>query len=182
MASDASIARNFGSPRNRTVAAMASEVILLSSGPTAMNASRDESRASSSIWFMPNCVSPTLSASTPEALRMTLSNATFAGVRPITPTLCPARSAICWTFGAGFLLELLSASPEGAHRTTTFLRTMATVCASAGISRSPRATARSALPAPSRARASTAPSVVIRDSLTVLLSLTNAPAAATITL
>jgi hypothetical protein len=33
-------------------------------------------------------------------------------------------------FGAGFLLELLSASPEGAHSTTKFLRTMATVCAS----------------------------------------------------
>ena len=32
---------------------------------------------------------------------MTRSNATFAGVRPITPTLCPARSAISWIFGRG---------------------------------------------------------------------------------
>ena len=78
MASDASIARNLGSPRARAVAAMASEVILLSSGPTAMNASRVGSRASSSILSVPNCVSATLSASTPEALKMTRSN---AGVR-----------------------------------------------------------------------------------------------------
>src|SRR6185369_15302858 len=86
--------------------------------PTAINASRVGSRASSSIWSVPNCISATLSASTPEALRMTRSNAAFAGVRPITPTLCPARSAMSLIFGAGFLLELLSASPEGAHSTT----------------------------------------------------------------
>src|SRR5947208_572403 len=53
MASDASIARNFGSPRVRAVAATASAVILLSSGPTAMNASRLGSRASSSSWPVP---------------------------------------------------------------------------------------------------------------------------------
>ena len=109
---------------------------------------------------------------------MTRSNTAFAGVRPITPTLCSARSAISLIFGAGFLLERLPASPEGDHSTTKSLRTMATVCASAGISRSPRPTARSALPAPSRARASTAPSVVIGDSLTVLLSLAKASAIA----
>ena len=40
---------------------------------------------------------------------MTRSNAAFAGVRPITPTLCPAKSAISRIFGAGFLLELLPA-------------------------------------------------------------------------
>jgi hypothetical protein len=71
---------------------------------------------------------------------MSRSNAAFAGVRPITPTLCPARSAISLIFGVGFLLELLPASPEGDHSTTKFLRTIATVCASAGISRSPRPT------------------------------------------
>src|SRR4029077_17813984 len=116
MASDASIARNFGSPRARAVAATASEVILLSSGPTAMNASMVGSRANSSIWSVPNCVTATLSASTPEALRMTRSNAGFAGVRPITPILCPARSAISLIFGAGFLLERLPAGPEGDHK------------------------------------------------------------------
>ena len=41
---------------------------------------------------------------------MTLSNATSAGVRPITPTLCPARSAICWTFCAGFFGALVRKS------------------------------------------------------------------------
>ena len=84
-----------------------------------------------------------------------MSNATFAVVRPITPTLCPARSLISLIFGASLLL---SASPEVAHSATKFLRTMATVCASVGISRSPRPIARSALAAPSRSRASTAPS------------------------
>src|SRR6201993_190265 len=61
MASEASIARNFGSPRVRAVAATASEVMLLSSGPTVMNASRVGSRASSSIWSVPKCVTVTLS-------------------------------------------------------------------------------------------------------------------------
>ena len=62
---------------------------------------------------------------------MTRSNATLAGVRPITPTLWPARSAISLIFAAGFLRELLPASPEGDHSTTKFLRNVATVCASA---------------------------------------------------
>ena len=109
---------------------------------------------------------------------MSRNNAVFAGVRPITPTLCPARSAISLILAAGFFLELLPASPETDHSVTKFLRTRATVCASDGISKSPRPTARSALPAPRRARASAAPSVVIKDNLTVLLSLTKASAIA----
>ena len=59
-------------------------------------------------------------------------------------------------------LRALGGSPEGAHSTTTFLRRMATDSASAGMSRSPRATARSALPAFSSAMLSAAPSVCNR--------------------
>src|SRR6266849_1735012 len=100
MASETSIGRNFGSPLARAVAASASEVILLSSGPTAMNASMLGSRASSSIWLVPNCVTVTLSGATPDSVRITRSNAALAGVRPITPTLCPARSPISLILGA----------------------------------------------------------------------------------
>src|SRR3979411_363109 len=126
IASDASIARNFGSPLAPAVAAIASEVILLSSGPTAMNASMVGSRVSSSIWLVANCVTATLSSATPDSLRTTRSNAAFAGVRPITPTRCPARSAISLIFGARGFLEPLPGSPEGDHRTTKFQLTVAT--------------------------------------------------------
>ena len=44
---------------------MASLVILLSSGPTVMNASSVMSRAISAIWLVANCVTATLSALTP---------------------------------------------------------------------------------------------------------------------
>ena len=179
MASEASIARNFGSPRARAVAAMASEVILLSSGPTVMNALRVGSRASSSIWSVPNCVNRDLA-------RLHAGGAQDEpqqrGVRR-RPTdhadLVPCEIRDFLDFRARpFVWRSCRASPEGDHSTTKFLRTMATVCASVGISRSPRPTASSALPAPRRARASTAPSVVIGDSLTVLLSLAKASAIA----
>src|SRR5260370_1131154 len=104
----------------RGAGAMASGVFLLWGGRTAMNASRAGSRASSSVWSVANCVTATRSGATPDPSRITRSNATFAGVRPITPTLCPARSAISLIFGAGCLLEPLPASPEGDHRTTKF--------------------------------------------------------------
>ena len=43
---------------------MASAVILLSTGPTVMNASMVGSRTISAVWSMPNCVTVTLSGST----------------------------------------------------------------------------------------------------------------------
>ena len=79
------------------VEATASEVILLSSGPTAMKASRAGSRASSSNWFVPNWVTVTLSACTPEALKMTRSN---AGVRGR-----PADHSYPVPFEIGYLLD-----------------------------------------------------------------------------
>ena len=39
---------------------------------------------------------------------MTRSNAAFAGVRPITPTLCPARSAISLIFARGLSFGALA--------------------------------------------------------------------------
>ena len=108
MASETSIGRNFGSPRARAVAAIASMVILLSSGPTAMNASMAGSRASSAIWPVPNCVTATLSGSTPDSFRITRSSVTLAWVRPMTPTRWPARSSIALIFGAGGFLEPLA--------------------------------------------------------------------------
>ena len=73
-------------------------------------------------------------------------------------------------FGAGCFFEPFAGSPEGAHSTTTFLRRMATDLALAGRFRSPRATARSVLPAANSAMLSLAPSVVIGDSRTELPS------------
>ena len=73
-------------------------------------------------------------------------------------------------FGAGCFFEPFAGSPEGAHSTTTFLRRMATDSALAGRFRSPRATARSVLPAANSAMLSLAPSVVIGDSRTGLPS------------
>ena len=40
-----------------------------------------------------------------------MSNATFAVVRPITPTLCPARSLISLIFGASLVLGQVRKSP-----------------------------------------------------------------------
>ena len=71
---------------------MASTVILLLSGPTAMNASSEGSRAISAIWLVANWVTATLSGSMPDSVRMTRSNVTLACVRPITPMRCPAQS------------------------------------------------------------------------------------------
>lgn len=73
-------------------------------------------------------------------------------------------------FGAGCFFEPFAGSPEGAHSTTTFLRRMATNSALVGRFRSPRATARSVLPAANSTMLSLAPSVVIGDSRTELPS------------
>ena len=73
-------------------------------------------------------------------------------------------------FAAGGFLEPLGGRPEGAHSTATFLRTTATDSALAGRFRSPRATARSVFEAVNSAMLSVAPSVVIGDSRTGLLS------------
>ena len=72
--------------------------------------------------------------------------------------------------GVGGFLEPFAGRPDGAHSTTTFLRRMATEVALAGRLRSPRATASSALEDASSAMLSLAPSVVITDSRTGLLS------------
>ena len=170
MVSATSIGRNFGSPRAFAVAAIASVVILLSSGPTAMKASIAGSRAISAIWLVANWVTATLSGLTPDSVRITRSKVTLAWVRPITPMRCPARSPSSLIFGAGGFFEPLAASPATDHSTTTFLRRIATDWASAGKSRSPRVTARSVFLAASNALLSAAPSVVIGASRTELPS------------
>src|SRR5882672_5213939 len=134
-----------------------------------MKVSMAGSRVISVIWLVANWVIATLSGLTPDSVRMTRSNTTFAWVRPMTPTWCPARSSIPFIFGSGFLAPLAGA-PEGVHSTTTFLRRMATDSALPGISRSPRAMARSAFEAARSAMLSLAPSVVIGVSRTGLPS------------
>lgn len=109
--------------------------------------------ASSLIWPVPNWVTATFASATPALDKITRSNATFPGDRPITPT----RSAISFIFGAVCFLELLPGRSDGDHSTTKLLRTIATVSALAGMSKSARATAKSALEARSRARLSIAP-------------------------
>jgi len=68
-------------------------------------------------------------------------------------------------FGAGFLLELLPASPEATTSTTKLLRTMATVCASPDL-QIDTTDRKVGLASTEQGSASTAPSVVIGDSLT----------------
>src|SRR4249920_2461408 len=148
---------------------MASTVILLLSGPTAMNASSDGSRAISAVWLVENWLTATFSGSMPDSFRMTRSSLTLASVRPITPTRCPARASSVLTFNADCFLPFVG-SPGADHSTTTFLRRMATDSAFSGRFRSPRATARSVLPALNSAMLCCAPSVVIGDSRTGLPS------------
>jgi hypothetical protein len=100
----------------------------------------------------------------PDSLRIIRSSVTLASVLPITAMRCPCRSSRLLILGVGLFLEPLAGSPEGAHRTTTFFRKIATDWASAGMSRSPRATAISVLEAASSATLSTAPSVEIGAS------------------
>ena len=138
---------------------MASVVILLSSGPTAMKASIAGSRASLGDLVGGELgdrhlvgIDAGFSQDHPQqggvglgaadhADAMTGELADFLDLRP------------------GCFLDLWPASPEGAHSTTTFLRRMATDSALPGRSRSPRATARSAFLAVSSAMLSVAPSV-----------------------
>ena len=161
-ASETSIGRNFGSPLAFAVAAIASMVILLSSGPTAMKASIAGSRAISAIWLVANWVIATLSGLTPDSVRITRSRVTLVLVRPMTPTRCPARSPSLLDLRRRLLFRIpWPAGRQRAHSTTTFLRRMATDWALAGRSRSPRATARSAFLAASSAMLSIAPSVMI---------------------
>ena len=155
------------------VAAIASTVILLLSGPTAMNASIVWSRAISPILSVANWLIVTLSGLMPDSFRTSRSSVTLACVRPITPTRWPASSSRLLILGVGCFFEPLAGRPEGAHSTTTFLRRMATDSAFAGRFRSPRATARSALPAVNNAMLSAVPSVVTSDSRTALFSRAN---------
>src|SRR3954463_4857163 len=102
IASATSTDRNLGSPRAVAVAAIASTVILLLSGPTAMKASIDGSRAISLIWLVPNWLIVTLSGLMPDSLRITRSSVTLACVRPITPTRWPAGLSRGLIFGVGW--------------------------------------------------------------------------------
>ncbi len=112
-----------------------------------MNASIDWSRAISPILSVANWLIVTLSGLMPDSFRITRSSVTLDCVRPITPTRWPASSSRLLILGVGCFFEPLAGRPEGAHSTTTFLRRMATDSALSGRFRSPRATARSALPA-----------------------------------
>jgi hypothetical protein len=85
IASDTSIGRNVGSPRVFAVAAMASDVILLPTGPTVMKASLVGSFSIAAIWSALNCTTVTLSGSTPDSFRITCSSFTLTCVRPTTP-------------------------------------------------------------------------------------------------
>ena len=178
MASETSIGRNTGSPRISAVAAMASSVILASSGPTVMKASTVLSRTISLVWPASNFAIVTLSGLTPDSLRMTRSNLLFTSVLPTTATRWPARSSIALIFALASFPEPLRLAPEGAQSTTTFLRRIATDSVPSGISSSVRATARSALPATSAAMLSTGPAVVTSDSRTELPSRANVCASA----
>jgi hypothetical protein len=173
MASDTSIGRKVGSPLRRAVARIASIVILLSSGATAMKASTEVSRTISLIWSAPNCATATLSGSTPDSFRMTRNRSAFTRVRPTTPTLCPGRSSIALIFDLESLRTARRAGPVGAQSTTTFLRMMATDMVPSGISSSVHATARSAVSAASSAMLSTGPAVVTTARRTVLPSRAN---------
>src|SRR5258707_8091381 len=128
--------RIFGSPLAGGGGGMVWVVFLLAGAQTAMNASRAASRVNSAIWLVANWVIATFSGLTPDSVRITRSKVTLAWVRPMTPTRCPARSSIPLIFGAGDFLEPLGGRPEGAQRTTTFLRRMATDSALAGSGRS----------------------------------------------
>lgn len=80
------------------------------------------------------------------------------------PMRRPLSEAISATFDLGTPLR-----PVGAHITTKFRRRIATELVSGGMVRSPRATARSALPEPSRLRLCSVPSVSIGVSRTAPL-------------
>src|SRR3984885_14087544 len=148
-----------GSPRKRAVVVIASVVILLSSGPTVMNASIEGSRTMSVICDVEKRETATLSGLSPDSLKITLSRLILIGVRPSTPMRCPSRSAISLIFALVSFLAPLRGAPEGAHSTTTFLRRIATAPAPLGISSSARPTARSVSPVPRSPRLSTAPAV-----------------------
>ena len=143
LASDTSTGRNFGFAPSKGGCGDVFGGGLAIQRATATNASMTWSRVNSGIWSVPNWVIATFSGLTPNSVRITRSNVTFACVRPMTPTRCPARSPIFSIFDARCFLEPLRGRPEGDHSTTTFLRRMAADSASAGNSRSPRATARS---------------------------------------
>src|SRR5664280_3226906 len=107
MVAEIPIGRDIGSPLAPALAAIASAVILLSSGPTVMIASMAGSRAISAIWFAPNCVIVTFSGLIPDSVRMLRSSVAFSGVRPITPTRRPARPTISLILAVGpFLAHL----------------------------------------------------------------------------
>jgi len=85
-----------------------------------MNASGSGPRDRLSVWFGSKLRDARLFGSNPDAFRITASNAAFAGVRTITPTLClrsvgdlliPCRAAF---------RRALPGSQEGDHSTTTF--------------------------------------------------------------
>jgi hypothetical protein len=104
---------------------------------------------------------------------MTRSNVTLACVLPITPMRCPDRPSRLLILATADRFEPLTGEAEGAQRTTTFFLRIATDSASAGISRSPRATAKWVFDAAISEMLSEAPSVEIGDSRTALLSRAN---------
>ena len=119
----------------------------------------------SPIWSVENCVTSTLSGSTPDSFRMTRKSVTFTLVRPTTPTRWPGKSPIALIFD----LAPLRGAPFGgplAHSTTTFLRRMATDSVPSGISSSVRVTARSDFFAASTAMLSMEPAVCTTESRT----------------
>src|SRR5580704_144875 len=94
MISAASIGRKVTVLFALVVAAIASAVILLSTGPTAMKASTFWLRNASARSVVANWTTSTLSGATPDSVRMILSRSTLAGVFPMTPTFRPERLAI----------------------------------------------------------------------------------------
>ena len=137
---------------------MASAVILLLSGPTAMNASTRWSRAISAIWLVPNWVTVTLSGLMPDF------GQDHAQQRDVGLRSSDHADAVAGEFVEALDLgrRLFSWSPSAQCRKAPTARRRSCagwrrISALAGRFRSPRATARSALPAVNSAMLSAAP-------------------------
>ena len=113
--SETSMGRKVGSPRSRAVDSIASEMTLLSSGPTVMNASSDGSRAISATWSGLKWTIATFAGLTPDSVRMTRSSVALTSVRPTTAMRRPARSPMVLTLDLAPLFAPFGASAGPEH-------------------------------------------------------------------
>jgi len=117
---DTSIGRNFGSPLALAVAAMASVVILLSSGPTAMNASRAASRVNSAIWLVANWWIVDFRDWTPDSSQDHAQQGDIGLVRPTIADAMPGEIVILRC--SSRFLEPPGESPKVPEKTTVLKR------------------------------------------------------------